>query len=80
MNRATKNDYPLDWVIIQYDPMDITDAERLECIELDSAIAEVNEHADRLHHEGSIIIAAVIGASLGLVAGYLLAVYMGAAQ
>tara|TARA_R110002126_G_scaffold65428_2_gene166817 strand:+ start:2356 stop:2598 length:243 start_codon:yes stop_codon:yes gene_type:complete len=80
MNRATKNDYPLDWVIIQYDPMNITDAERLDCIELDSAIAEANEHADRLHHEGSIIIAAVIGASLGLVAGYLLAVYMGAAQ
>ena len=80
MNLINEDDYPLDWVIIDYDPLNITDAERLDCIELDSAIAEANEHADRLHHEGSIIIAAVIGAFLGLVAGYLLAVYMGAAQ
>lgn len=78
MNLINKDDYPLDWVIIDYDPLNITDAERLDCIELDVAIAEANEHADRLHHEGSIIIAAVIGASLGLVAGYFLAVYIGA--
>ena len=48
--------------------------------ELDAAIAEAVEHAEKLHHEGSIIIAAVLGTSLGMIAGYLFAVHMGAAQ
>lgn len=46
----------------------------------DESIREAIEYAAKLRAEGSIIIAAVIGTSLGLVAGFLFAVQMGAAQ
>ena len=46
----------------------------------DESIREAIEYAAKLRAEGSIITAAVIGVSLGLAAGYLFAVAMGAAH
>ena len=33
MNRATEDDYPMDWILTESAPLDITEAERLDCKE-----------------------------------------------